>query len=279
MMDFLHEIIQKLVEDRTDDLRKIGVANQSFDEILDYVMSLGKNPKAFDDVFDKNNGWMTGFALGSRIRRLEHQKLRVSFMDREVFRVRGKINAQALRVKVQPDNPRSAQLKGFLINIYFNAPAEVKSSPKTYNKWLANNLEDILQDPSVRSSYVHEFVHVLDFKRMEPTYLLKRTNDKIRDQEIQQSTGVPRNFQKYANDPLELNAYFMQAMSDVQMALKNAETVEEKQKILGSTPQEFAQQFMSIYLKKQARKNLTPDNQERLLKRAATSWELLRQMQ
>lgn len=196
----LREFIEAVLEDREQDFWKIEMANQSFDSILNYVKALGKDVKRFEQVFTKNNGWFEGFALGSRIRRAEHLKLRVSFLERNLFGVRSTIKAQAIRVKVRPDSPNSAQLKGFVINIIFDAPAEVKTNPRTYNRWFAANLEDLLSLPEVRSSYVHEFIHVLDFRRMDPQYLLLRTNRKTKELDVMKATGGKRDYEKYAND-------------------------------------------------------------------------------
>lgn len=273
--EMIKEFLQAVLEDREQDFWKIEMANQSFDSILGYVKNLGRDFKSFDRVFQKNNGWFEGFALAPRLRRTEHLKLRVSFQERSLFGIKGKVNAQAFRVKVQPDNPNSAQLKGFIIKIFFDAPEEAKTNPRTYNRWFAQNLETILDKPEVRSSYVHEFTHVLDFKRMDPRYLLKRATEKQKELDALQATGAKRDFVKYTNDPLELNAYFSQAMSDVRALLNQATTPEEKKQVIGGSPQEFADKFMSIYLKKQVRKNLTPENRQRLMKRAATAWELL----
>lgn len=271
----LKEFIEAVLEDREQDFWKIELANKSFDSILNYIKSLGRDIKQFERVFDKNQGWFNGFALGTRVRKEEHLKLRVQFQERSLFGIRGKVNAQAVRVRVQPDNPKSAQLKGFIINIFFNAPPEVLTNPKVYNKWFAANLEDILSNPSVKSSYVHEFTHVLDFKRMDPHFLLKRSLEKQKQVDALKTSGGKRDFGKYANDPLELNAYFSQVISDVRNSLRNAKTPEEKKAVIGNSPQEFVDKFMTVYLTKQLRKNVSPDNKQRLMKRAATAWELL----
>lgn len=275
MAELLKEFIQSVLENREEDFWKIESANQSYEQILGYVRALGGDLRSFDRVFKKEAGYFTGFALGSRIRRQEHLQLSVYFMDRELFGVKGKVNARAVRIKAQPESSTSTKLKGFFIAIYFDAPPEARKNARAYNKWFAANLEGILDSPAVRSSYVHEFTHVMDFKRMDPAYLQKRTNDKEKDLEQQQSTGSKRDFSKYANDPLELNAFFSQAMSDVKNALKAAQTPEEKSSIIGATPQEFADKFMNVFLKKQVRKNVSPENQQRMMKRAATSWRLL----
>lgn len=275
----LSEFIAALLESRQEDFDNIRAANDSYGAILGYIQGLNRDVKAFDRVFKKNNGFFTGFALGARIRRQEHLRLTVSFMDRTLFGVKGKVNAQASRVRVRPDSPTAAAIKGFLINIYFDAPDSIKSSPRTYNVWLAANLETILDDPAMRSSYVHEFTHVMDFRRMDPRYLLQRGQKKQQERERRQQSGEKtRNFGSYVNDPLELNAYFSQAMSDVQNQLNRAGTPEERAAIIGNTPQEFVDKFMGTHLKKQVRKNIDPENWKRLAKRASTSWELLQEV-
>ena len=151
----IKEFLQAVLENREQDFWKIEMANQSFDSILTFVKNLGKDIRSFERVFEKNNGWFEGFSLAPRLRRSEHLKLKVLFQDRVVFGVKSKVNAQVLRVKVQPDNPNSAQLKGFIIRIFFDTPEEARLNARTYNKWFSQNLENIIDNPDVRSSYVH----------------------------------------------------------------------------------------------------------------------------
>lgn len=272
----LKEYIEAILESREEDFEKIQAANESYDAILGYIRKLGRDPKAFARVFQTNDqGFFTGFALGTRIRREEHLQLAVFFMDRGVAGTKSKVNAQASRVRVRPMSTTSAAIKGYQIRIYFDAPPEAKVNARAYNKWLAANLESLLDNGTTRSSYVHEFTHVQDFKRMDPQFLLQRGLNKQAERERQQQAGEKsRDFGAYANDPLELNAYFSQAMSDVMSQLKG-KSPEERTAIIGKTPQEFVDKFMGTYLKKQVRKNIDPENWKRLAKRAATSWELL----
>jgi hypothetical protein len=277
MTTLFHEFMTAVLESREEDFEKIEAANESYTSIVSYIRGLGRDPRNFAAVFQTNNGYFSGFALGARIRKKEHIRLSVFFVDRGLFGVKGKVNAQASRVRVQPDNPNSAAIRGYKITIYFDAPPEAKTSPKVYNKWVAANLEGILDNEATRSSYVHEFTHVMDFQRMDPRFLLQRTQNKQKERErMQQSGEKTRDFSAYANDPLELNAYFSQAMSDVRNQLRNAKTPEEKTAIIGASPQEFTDKFMGTYLKKQVRKNIDPENRQRLMKRAATAWELLK---
>jgi len=275
--NLLKEYINAILDSREEDFQKIQAANESYDAILGYISRLDRNPKAFARVFQVNDqGFFTGFALGARVRREEHLQLAVFFMDRGLAGIKSKVNAQASRIRVRPMSTTAAAIKGYQIRIYFDAPEEARTSPKAYNKWLAANLEDLLTNDGTRSSYVHEFTHVQDFKRMDPRFLLRRGQQKQAEKERQQQAGEKsRDFGAYANDPLELNAYFFQAMSDVQTQLRNVKTPEEKRAIIGSSPQEFVDKFMGTYLKKQVRKNIDSENWKRLAKRAATSWELL----
>ena len=270
----MNEYVSLLIEDRIEDIEHINTANQSYDDITAYIQALGGDVDAFASVFQKETGYFVGFALGSRIKRKEHLKLSIYFLERELFNVKKTINAQAFRLKVQPYNPNSAQLKRFQINIYFNAPPEVKTTPKSYNTWFAQNLATIINNPITRSSYIHELTHVMDFKRMDPNFLLQRSNKKQQTLDA----GLKRDFDQYANDPLELNAYFSQAMSDIVNAIKTAQSEEEKQAILGTSAQEFANKFMTVYLKKQVAKHLDADNSRKLMSRAATAWDHLKEI-
>ena len=118
------------------------------------------------------------------------------------------------------------------------------------------------------SSFVHEFTHTLDFRRINPQYLIDRAKRKeasdIRDRD------------KYANDPLELNAYYQQAISDFYDQLLKTKTVEEWNAQVGETPQRFAENIVTLYLRPQVKKRLSPENKKRLMKRAATAWEYLK---
>lgn len=279
-ISLLAEYINVTLESMEEVFQKIQAANESYDAIVAYIRRFGRDPKVFARAFQTNDqGFFTGFALGARVRREEHLQLAVFFMDRGVAGTKSKVNAQASRVRVNPMSTTSAAIKGYQIRIYFDAPPEAKVNAKAYNKWLATNLEDLLMNDTTRSSYVHEFTHVQDFKRMDPKFLLWRGQQKQVEKERQQQAGEKsRDFGAYANDPLELNAYFSQAMSDVQTQLRNAKNTTEKSQILGANAQEFVHKFMNKYLKKQIRKNINPSNWRKLAKRAALGWEELQKV-
>jgi hypothetical protein len=255
--DTLKEFIEGVIlETRKEDLAKIRMANNSYTAVISFVRSLGKNPKSFERLFKKENGYFVGIAAGAQLKREEHTRLYIYFQDRKLFNVEGSSHAEA--TKPTKDT--------FAIYIYFDAPPEAIANPTTYNTWFVNNLEQIMNSSKIRSSYVHEFIHILDFKRVGQDFLYNQRQDNDNSAEA------------YINDPLELNAYFSEAMSFVRNKLKKAVSKEERRAIIGSTPQEFADLFMQKYLSKQARKFLTPENQQRFMKRAATSWELLRKV-
>jgi len=273
--ELLKEFIESIIrETREEDIANLRKANNSYIAVFKFLSDLGKNLKRFEAVFLKNNGWMETLNISTTLSRNEHQDVEVSFRDRGFHSVSSKVNARAIRIKDQPDNPLDFKLKKFSIEIYFDAPPEAKKHPRTYNAWFAKNIEEIFSKPQVRSSYIHEFTHVMDFKRMSPAYLQQRTNKKTKD--LEKNLGKQRNFKAYANDPVELNAYFMQALFAAKANLKKAKTEEQKQDAIGKTPNEFAEKFIAVYLRPQIKKNLSPENIQRLMKRAATAWEHLK---
>lgn len=270
----LREFIERVIQEtRQEDMEKIKMANNSYIAVSRHLSSLDKDLSKFQSAFTKNNGWMETLVLSTALPRNEHLDLEVSFLERGFHNVSSKIKARAMRVKEEPNNPSNFNLKKFIIAIYFDAPPEVKKTPKTYNAWFAKNIEDIFNQRSTRLSYVHEFIHVMDFKRMEPAYLQHRTNKK--ETELAGIGSGKRDFVGYINDPLEMNAYYSQALFNVRRKLKLAISPEKKRAIIGKTASEFVDKFMNSYLPSQVRKNLTQDNRQRMMKRAATAWELL----
>jgi hypothetical protein len=255
--EMIREFIKGVIlETREDDLAKIRMANNSYLAIQQKVFSLNKDLVSFERVFRKDEGRLASMSLGTFLRRDEHVKMFVNFLERTLM-------------NAPPGYMASAQLRknGYHINIYFTAPQEVIGSTRAYNKWFAQNLDAVLSSSKMRSFYVHEFIHTLDFKRIPKDYLYQRP--------VQQTViGTP----EYANAPLEMNAYFLQAISYVRRKLKKAQTQEEVDALIGRTPQEFVDKFMSTYLNKELRMLLAPENRQRLMKRAATSWELLRKV-
>lgn len=259
MTDALKEFVERIVQEtREEDLAAIRMANNSYTSILGYVKSLDKNLSSFNRVFKKDDeGFFLGFSMGAKIRREEHNKMYIEFLE-------------TTRSNAPQGYKASAQLVGntYVIHLYFTAPPEVITNSKSYNVWLASNLERVLSTKAMRSYYVHEFIHTLDFKRVPKDYLFNRS-----------SAETVANTPEYINAPLELNAYFSQTISNIRNKLRKAATPEEKWQILGRSPHEFVQKFMDLYLAKHVKTMLSPENQQRFMKRAASTWDLLKKDQ
>lgn len=267
------KLFLKLAESRENDMEKIHIANETFENIIAFVRKLGADPDRFTEKFytDKS-GRLTGFHMETNLpkkqRVPEISDLFIEFLDRKLYGVKDTIKARAGRV-LEPNTGKINQLH---IKLYIDAPEAAIKAPKTYNKWFAKNLADFLERSNYRSSFVHEFTHTLDFRRINPEYLIARAKRTLAEKEA----GGVKDRDRYANDPLELNAYYQQAMSDFFNSLLQAKTVEEWNAAVGETPQEFAENVLTNYLRPQVIRRLTPDNKKRLMKRAATAWEYLK---
>lgn len=267
------KLFQKLVESTEDDMEKLHLANESFEHILDFIQKLGKNLEKFEQSFYKDDqGRLSGFSIEENLakskRKPEYANLFIQFHDHELSNVKKTFKAKASRLVDEETN----KLVELHITLYIDVPTEAKRSyRKKYNKWIAENLEDVLQDPRYRSSFVHEFIHTLDFRRVDPSYLVLRTNRK--KQEIE--TKIKKDLEKYINDPFELNAYYNQALSEMYNDLLKTETPEEWNALAGNSAQEFTDNLLN-YLRPQAKKRLTPENIKRFMKRASTTWDYIR---
>jgi hypothetical protein len=267
----LETFVKQMVESRVEDVEKARIANNSYLSMLKHIRSLGTKVSAFNAAFSKTNGYFFGFKLETNIPREEHTLLSIYFMERSLFNIKSALNAKAIRNWASNTDPTT---KDYTIHIYFDAPKEVVGDPTIYNKWFAENLAEIVSNEKLRSSYVHEFTHIMDYRRVSPAYLVNRTAAKNAEKQNMAATGTSkRDFEKYVNDPLEMNAYFQQAIADVVRKLKNLDNTESKIEFLGKTPQEFVEKFMTSFLKKAFRKNLSPENQQRIIKRAATAYD------
>lgn len=264
------KLFLKLAESREDDIEKLHIANETFENIVAFIRNLGNNPSNFAESFyTDQSGKLKGFHLPTNLVPIpEISDLFIEFLDRKLYGVKDTIKARAGRVL----EPNKSKIKHLHIKLYIDAPEDVIKAPKAYNKWFAKNLAELLESSNYRSSFVHEFTHTLDFRRINPEYLITRAKRKLAEKEA----GGVRDRDKYANDPLELNAYYQQAMSDFYNTLVKAKTVEEWNGYVGETPQEFAENLVTTYLRPQVQRRITPENKKRLLKRAATAWEYLK---
>lgn len=267
------KLFLKLAESREEDMDKLHIANEAFENIEAFIRKLKKDPSKFAEKFyTDNDGRFIGFHIKTNLPKKQQipeiSDLYIEFLDHELNNVKPTIKASADR-NIEPNTGKITQLR---IKLYIDAPQAANKSVKAYNKWFANNLADILENSNYRSSFVHEFTHTLDFRRINPEYLVARAKRKISEKEA----GKVRDRDKYANDPLELNAYYQQAMSELYNDLLKVETVEEWNANVGETAQEFVDKLLTIYLRPQVQKRLTPENKKRLMKRAATAWEYLK---
>ena len=267
------KLFLKLAESREDDMDKLHIANEAFENIEAFVRKLGKDPSKFAEKFyTDNDGRFIGFHMETNLSKKQQipeiSDLYIEFLDHELSNVKPTIKARADR-NIEPNTGKLTQLR---IKLYIDAPQAANKSVKAYNKWFVNNLADLLESSNYRSSFVHEFTHTLDFRRINPEYLVARAKRKISEKEA----GKVRDRDKYANDPLELNAYYQQAMSELYNDLLKTETTDEWNANVGETAQEFVDKLLTIYLRPQVQKRLTPENKKRLMKRAATAWEYLK---
>ena len=65
-------------------------------------------------------------------------------------------------------------------------------------------------------------------------------------------------------------------MSELYNDLLKTETTDEWNANVGETAQEFVDKLLTIYLRPQVQKRLSPENKKRFMKRAATAWEYLK---
>lgn len=264
------KLFLKLAESREDDIEKLHIANETFENIVAFIRNLGNDPSNFAESFYTDESRkLKGFHLPTNLVPIpEISDLFIEFLDRKLYGVKDTIKARAGRVL----EPNTGEIKHLHIKLYIDAPEDVIKAPKAYNKWFAKNLAELLESSNYRSSFVHEFTHTLDFRRINPKYLVARAKQKLAEKEA----GGVRDRDKYANDPLELNAYYQQAMSDFYNTLLKAKTVEEWNGYVGETPQEFAENLVTTYLRPQVQRRITLENKKRLMKRAATAWEYLK---
>lgn len=267
------KFFQKLAESTEDDMEKLHLANESFEHILNFIQKLGKKLEKFEQSFYKDDqGRLVGFSIEENLakskQKPEYTNLFIRFQDYELYNVKKTIKAKASRIMDKETN----EITELHITLFIDVPTEAKRYyRRKYNNWIAKNLEDILQDPRYRSSFVHEFIHILDFRRVDPSYLASRTTRKKQELE----TKMKKDREKYINDPFELNAYYNQALSDMYNDLLKTETPEEWNALAGYSAQEFTDNLLN-YLRPQAKKRLTPENIKRFMKRASTAWDYIR---
>lgn len=183
-------------------------------------------------------------------------------------------------------------------------------SPEEYNEWFMVNVYTAWH--SSRGLIIHELTHYLNSlnvknfdkyfsrsydyndydsqiewqQKVVKTYrsdMMKATGTRSYEKKKQKFENEQEKLQrlkdefnvKYHNDPFELNAHFRQAAySFVRVLMKSTLPLERKQAFLGNSPQEFANRFSMVY---NGWKYLIPDNQKKILSRAAQLYDTLKQ--
>ena len=160
------KLFLKLAESREDDIEKLHIANETFENIVAFIRNLGNDPSKFvESFYTDQSGKLKGFHLPTNLVPIpEISDLFIEFLDRKLYGVKGTIKARAGRVL----EPNTGEIKHLHIKLYIDAPEDVIKVPKTYNKWFAKNLAELLESSNYRSSFVHEFTHTLDFRRINP---------------------------------------------------------------------------------------------------------------
>lgn len=267
------KLFLKLAESREQDIENLHIANEVFENVVAFIRKLKGDTSNFSDKFyTDETGRFKGFHLATNLPKSQRIPqvfdLFVEFVDRGLNNIKSTLKANARRVT----NPDTGEIQEFHIQLYIDVPEDANKPVKAYNKWFASNLLLVLEKSNYRSSFVHEFTHTLDFRRINPKYLLDRAKRKL----ARIKSDAKKDLGEYTNDPLELNAYYQQALSDFYDKLLKTSTVEEWNEFVGKTPQEFTENVLNNYLRPQVQKRLTPENKKRFMKRLATTWEYLR---
>lgn len=311
--DSVKSLIQKevkeLVLERQGDFNHIDTAVKSYSEIYSFlVMNAREVPTVWDSMFGKDqDGRYMSIILSKFIPRPEHERLKLFFVEKN-------FQPQYMRPKTAglatPYDPATgyAEIKlGFRMVDYLDGDP-VPEDVNLYNEWFRANISKVFK--KLRTTYVHELTHILDYGRVKAEWMALRKKVKDADQselnDLQQQISVlgmkfkrlrkPETKQlaqssidnlskqvdakkaalhsQYINDPLELNGYFNETLSKFIFDLKNLKdkTPEGIMSVVGRSPQEFADKFMDR-LHSSAKKSITDDNARKYMKRIATLYD------
>lgn len=259
MDDILREFVTLVIE-RKGDEEFIAKAQQSYADILEILKSLdGESSAAFSEVFEKEAGKYSLVDLNRHLPRPEHENLYLVFVDKKTSDKRKTISAEAYR-SITPEG------RLYWIELLIDVPYK---SLKAYNSTFRKSVLAAFATPDIKKSYIHEFVHTLDFRRMSDEYLLKRSEMKRKKREA----GIKKDFKKYVNDPLERNAYFFESLDSVIDELKIIQTREEWDEFTGGSPRAFIEIFVKSFLDPRAKKHWDDKAQRSMIKRLAAIYE------
>lgn len=253
MSTLLKEVIQLMLERENDDKFQ-RLAKNSFVAVTNFLKRVeSSTPQELEHLVGKDaSGRFAWINLGVVAPRPEHEGLYLFFSDRADAGVKPTLTAVA---------QRSGQLptREYRIVIYVNSTS---ISARGWNKQFAANVASWFAH--ARMSYIHEFTHVLDFRRMSDEYLASRTSRKRQARE----KGQTKDFARYMNDPLESNAFTQESFAVVNSELRHVKTLDEFEQKMGATPAQFVDIFMTKYLDKRARKHWSDENKRKVIKRA-----------
>ena len=183
------------------------------------------------------------------------------------------------------------------------------TEPEEYNEWFMVNIATVWEN--MRRVIIHELTHYLNslstrdiHSYLSQSYDYNDYEDKIEFQkkvvktyrnDMIRATGT-RGYEKkrqkfeaeeqklkqlqkefnveYHNDAFELNAHFREVIYTFVRLLRKRLTIEDKMKIIGNSPQEFVEKFTMLY---GGWNYLTPNNQKKILSRAAIFYDTLKQ--
>lgn len=308
--EILNSIVSLLFEEREQDIKNIEKSIGSFKQIFNLLLQLKKTTDIsyVNDILQKDQeGRYIAIQLMKVSPKPEHDKLRLYFVEKT-------LQPQYMQQKTaglsQPVDPTTgfAEIKlGYRISDY-DPNISIKDT-KTYNEWFKQNIVRVFK--RMRSTYVHELTHILDYKRVKEQDWLetrkrvgieKQQNiDKMRSDlefmgmkfkrlraptkkvEMRKNINqLTKNIEQktkekhvdYINDPLELNAYFNETLSKFIFAIKKLDDRSEEniKQIVGNSPAEFADNF-TRKLHSSTKKSISEENLKRYLKRVTLIYD------
>ena len=191
----LREFVELIVE-RENDERYLKTANNSYIAISKLLYELQSMPdKIYARHFTKVNGKYRYLSLETFLPRPEHEGLYLELVDRSVSGTKKTVSATA---GVSFDDDTNA--RQYILSVFLDIP---EADPDKYNELFKNTVASAFAKPENREHFIHEFTHVLDFRRLSDDYLKTRAKTKSSKKEA----GIKKDFKAYVNDPLEMNAY------------------------------------------------------------------------
>jgi len=259
--ELLREYIELVMERENDD-RYLRTANNSYIAISKLLYELqNSSDKVYSQTFTKDKGKYRYLYLQNVLPRPEHEGVYLELTDRNVSKTKKTVSATAGVAFDDETNTRQ-----YIISVFLDIP---ESDPKLYNELFKSTVAKAFAKPENREHFIHEFVHVLDFRRLTDEYIKSRAATK----QSRKESGLKKDFNAYVNDPLESNAYTHESFVKVQNMLKGVKSLSKWQEIMGNDVHQFVDKFMTTYLDKRARKHWSEENKRKVLKRAVSFYE------